>query len=159
AIPAAVLVRAEDPKNHLPNDVTNALQQHGVFTKVVSAVAGGTSGDLEMIVDSTTKSHHHVASGMGKAALSGLTLGLASTGQIDPFDYSVTIKARLMRGNVLIKEYETVGSYHSEVPEISSIAVKTQRVKTCVKLSYDHALALLASQLKQDRAKILTSLK
>jgi len=157
-IPASILVQSEDPASNLPNDVSMALQEHKVFTNVSSARAGGTTGDLVLIVSGKTESDSHFAAGMGKAVLSGLTLGIGKFHQTDPYDYSITINAKLQKGETLISEYETMGSFHSEISEHASVSAKTERVKNAIQLSYNHALALLVTKLKQDRAKIMSAL-
>jgi len=152
-IPATVVIDSDQEAFII--DVSLALQKHTVFTKVVSA---GVTGDLELFVSSTTQSNHYFADGMGKAVISGLSYGLASYSQVDPYDFSITVKAQLKKGSEVIAEYETIGSYHSEIVKSASITAKTDRVKIAVLLSYEHALTLLAANIKQDRKLILKHL-
>jgi len=92
---------------------------------------------------------------MRNAVISGLTFGVAKFFQMDQYDYSLTINAQLKKGDSIISNYEIVGSFHSELPEVTFITVKMENVENTVFNSYNHALALLSNQIKQDRNKII----
>ena len=151
-IPAKVIITSD--KKEFINDVTIALKKNEVFTQIVD-----NGGELELWVTSTDKADGHFAQEIRNAVISGLTLGVAKFFQTDQYDYSLTINAQLKKGDSVISNYEIVGSFHSESPEVTFITLKMENVENTVFNSYNHALALLSNQIKQDRNKIIKYLQ
>lgn len=146
-----VLLPAEGD-SHLHIDVAEAFETHSVFEELVSS--SDKKRGLYMRVRAETESDHHWASSIGKAALSGLTFGIAGTTQSDHFDFSVSVRADLLCNEESVGQYKSTGSYSSEVPEVVSLETKQSYVRQAVTKSYEHALARLASELKDDRDRI-----
>lgn len=156
-IPATVVVRSEDPADKTPHDVVNVLTRQGVFISAVLAEPAKPGSHFVMVVKSTSKGEHHFSEGMGKAFVSGLTFGIASSSQVAPFDFEVTIDATVLRAGTEVARYQTVGRYHSEVARSAPLSEKTERVKKAVAGSFAHALGLLSAKIKRDRALYLAA--
>jgi len=150
-IPVSLSITADDPK--FVSDVSIALREHNVFSKLVS-----NKGVLQLDVKHEKESNHHFGKGMGNAVLEGLTLGLSGDSP-DEFDFSIVVNADLKYKNKIISSYKTKGSFNSVVSSRAALSEKLQRTKDVVFKSYQHALDLLSTKIKKDRRKIIKFMK
>ncbi len=155
-IKAQVAVVADNDEASVGDeDAVSQLRRFKVFEKIES---GSTRKALLVLsIKSRSDGNHNFAAGMGKAVLSGLTFGLADSAQSDYYDYWIELNAELSCKGKEVGRYTARGSYESEVPESSDIKSKQERVEVAVANSIEHAYALLATKIKQDRDAIYMS--
>jgi len=154
-IHAVVLVATKD---NTKATVATALSAADVFSQVRTRGSGNETGDLTLHVASSSKSNTHFGFELACGILRLLLLEAADDAFADKYDYSVELTARLMKADQVVGEYRTSGSYHSECPESAGESVKRYYVQAAVRRSWDHALAILVGQIKQDRQKIVGAL-
>lgn len=154
-IDASTKVTCSDPLSSAHEDVAAALNEERVFQSVIVTTSEALLPDAELMVSPKIIADSHFRAETGKAVFRGLLFGLADGAFADRYDYTVILWVSLEKGPRIIGEYEAVSKYYAQQPENKNApqASETRR------LAWEHALKLLVSKIKADRANIIAGLE
>jgi hypothetical protein len=148
-IAGKVQVVDSDPLGIADRHVAEFLDKEKIFAAVVVGAAQNWA-DLQLVVRAKVKEDDHFGAEICKAILRGILLGLADDAFADDYDYEVRLSAVLRKGNVVLKNYSVLGKYRGSKAESSQEEIDSETRDR----AWNHALALLAYQLKKDGGDI-----
>jgi|GEM_PF-5279983 TolB-like protein len=151
----------------LDSETTGAISHQFVQTlieeRVFSEVIVGPSGkgaDLRLAVKATTDDSMHFLMGLLNAGILGLSLCMAGGVLEDTYDYDVHLSATMRKGDIAIGNYEATGRYRGTTAfTCLHVLFGDEYWSMTATQAWDHAIRMLAHEMKKDRSHIAAFLE
>jgi TolB-like protein len=148
-----------DPPGAIDQQFAETLTEEKVFSEVT--VGRSEKGaDLRLAVKANTDDSMHFARGLLNAGILGLSLCLAGGALEDTYDYDVHLSATLRKGASVLGNYEAIGQYRRVTADTCPhIFFDDEHMPITRMKAWDHAIRLLAHEMKKDRSHIAAFLE